>query len=84
MKFQINKFLFIIPLLESLPQKSLEGFNLLSTQDNKRHCISHLKCGPENLLHSHNKGQAGRGSNVPHFPSQVITYTKAIHPLPSP
>lgn len=31
-----------------------------------------------------NKGQAGRGSNVPHFPSHVITYTKAIHPLPSP
>lgn len=53
MKVQIDKFLFIIPLLEFLPQKSLEGFNLLSTKENKRHCLSHLKCGPENLLHSH-------------------------------
>lgn len=67
MKVQINKFLFIIPLLESLPQKSLEGFNLLSTKDNKRHCISHLKCGPENLLHSHQQGPGWERLKHPTF-----------------
>lgn len=84
MKVQINKFLLITLLLEFLTSKSSEGFNLLSTKENKRHSISHLKCRPRESAAVTSKGQAGRSSNFSHFPSQVIIHIKGSHPLPSP
>ena len=51
-----NKFLLIIPFLEFLTSKSLEDFNLLGAEENKRPYISHLKFHPWDLLHNYQRG----------------------------